>query len=293
MGWKSFKKNKQMIYISTGGESSNSGYESAQNYLSQGFKAVELSGGIYDKNQLKNLKKLLPNLSLQVHNYFPPPEDPFVLNLASNDQVIFKKSISHIRKAIDFAIELGRPIYSFHAGFLFDPIYSQLGKPIHKQTINNRAKTLEVFINRVKDLAEEYRESGVILLIENNVLSKRNFINFNCNPFLLVDSSECNYFMENMPENVKLLIDVAHLKVSSKTLNFCPENMLKECEKWTYAYHLSENDGITDSNSPVLYDSWFWPHIRKDLDFYVLEIYNTSEDELKKQVELVSNFIQK
>ena len=54
----------------------------------------------------------------------------------------------------------------------------------------------------------------------------------------------------------------------------------------------TENDGITDSNSPVLYDSWFWPHIRKDLNFYVLEIYNASEDELKKQVELVSNFIQ-
>lgn len=282
-----------MIYISTGGDSLNSGYESAKNYLNQGFKAVELSGGIYDKNQLENLMKLLPNLNLQVHNYFPPPEDPFVLNLASNDQVIFNKSISHIRKAIDFAIELGRPIYSFHAGFLFDPTHNQLGKPIFKQKLNDRSKTLDIFINRVKGLAEEYKESGVILLIENNVLTKRNFVNFNGNPFLLVDSSECNYFMENMPENVKLLVDVAHLKVSSKTLNFCPEKMLKECEKWTYAYHLSENDGITDSNSPVLYDSWFWPHIKKDLNFYVLEIYNTSEDELKKQVELVSNYLKK
>ena len=30
-------------------------------------------------------------LILQVHNYFPPPKDPFVLNLGSLDETISKK----------------------------------------------------------------------------------------------------------------------------------------------------------------------------------------------------------
>ena len=33
-------------------------------------------------------------------------------------------------------------------------------------------------------------------------------------------------------KNVSLLIDLAHLKVSAKTLNFSPSEYLKKCDKW-------------------------------------------------------------
>lgn len=124
-----------MIYVSTGGEKFKSGYESALNYFNWGFDAVELSGGVYSEDQIISLKTLLPNLSLQVHNYFPPPKVPFVLNLASIDPKVFSQSANHIRNGIRCAIELGRPIYSFHAGFLFDPKPSDLGKQIEKKQL--------------------------------------------------------------------------------------------------------------------------------------------------------------
>ena len=282
-----------MIYISTGGEKSKTGYESALNYFKHGIKAVELSGGIHDTNQIEKLKSLIPKLSLQIHNYFPPPKTPFVLNLASLDTDIYEKSKFHIKNAIKFAIQLGRPIYSFHAGFLFDPNHLQLGNAIDKKSISNRKYILNLFINRVKEIAKEFEKFNVLLLIENNVLTKKNFKTFNGNPFLLVDSLECQYFMNQMPENVKLLIDVAHLKVSANTLGFKPEDMLIDCGKWSYAYHLSDNDGITDSNSPITNNSWFWKYLNPKATFYVLEVYGINENELKKQVKIVQDFLNK
>lgn len=162
-----------------------------------------------------------------------------------------------------------------------------------KKAIVDREKSLHIFIDRVKEIALEFKDQGVMLLVENNVLSKNNFINFGCNPFLLIDVEECNYFMSKMPENVRLLIDVAHLKVSANSLNFNPEEMLKECARWTYAYHLSDNDGFVDSNSPISSDSWFWPHLNNNVKFYVLEVYNISESELQSQVKLVSKMLNK
>lgn len=280
-----------MIYVSTGGNKSISGYESAFNFLNEGFKAVELSGGTYDEQQLEKLKTLKAGLYLQVHNYYPPPAQPFVLNLASNDSLIFEQSLAHIKKGIRWAIELGNPVYSFHAGFLFDPRPIDLGKHIEKQPLADRKETLELFIKRVNDLASEFKDSGVTLLVENNVLSNKNLSNFGGDPFLLTESSEANRFMSEMPENVKLLIDVAHVKVTASSLKFEPEKMLIECANWTYAYHLSDNDGITDSNSPVSSESWFWPYLKKNVEFYVLEVYNISNFELLQQVSLVSKML--
>ena len=66
-------------------------------------------------------------------------------------------------------------------------------------------------------------------MIENNVLSKNNKICFEENPFLMCDANECEKVINSCPENVKLLIDVAHLKVSSNSLNFDKIEFLNKC----------------------------------------------------------------
>ena len=63
--------------------------------------------------------------------------------------------------------------------------------------------------------------------------------------------------MENTNENVNLLIDVAHLKVSSNSLKF-NQTMFEICDPWIKAYHLSDNNGLSDTNEPFSEDAWFW-----------------------------------
>ena len=38
-------------------------------------------------------------------------------------------------------------------------------------------------------------------------------------------------------------------------------------------------------------NSWFWPHLKKDLDYYSIEVYGEKPEELLKQKELTQNMI--
>ena len=89
------------IYISTGGFSKKSANLAIADLERYGFKNIELSGGPHKKNLFYLIKN--KKLNFQIHNYFPPPKVPFVLNLASLDKKIYKKSLNLVLKAINFS----------------------------------------------------------------------------------------------------------------------------------------------------------------------------------------------
>jgi sugar phosphate isomerase/epimerase len=281
-----------MIYVSSGGFPHKTALETAEFFLASGISSVELSGGLPDQGQLANLKLLKNLFNFQVHNYFPPPSTPFVFNLASQDYSISTQSYKHVVTAMQLSVDLNRPVYSFHAGFLVDPKVTELGKTIRGCNVLPREKGLELFLDRVNKLAIVAEKLGVSLLIENNVLSLRNYQEFGCDPFLMTTSEECVYVMENTPSNVNMLVDVAHLKVSANSLLFNPIDFLEECNSWIRAYHLSDNDGTRDSNQMVDEGSWFWNYLRRDLDYYSLEIYGVGVEELLSQIEITTTKLQ-
>jgi len=85
---------------------------------------------------------------------------------------------------------------------------------------------------------------------------------------------------------VGLLLDLAHLNVSAKTLG---KEVTREADKLkeiTLGYHLSENDGITDSNGSIDNDSWFWEYINQNSHFVTLEVYEKSIERLAAQIEI-------
>ena len=163
-----------MIYISTGGLNSQTGSSSAKELLDNGITAVELSGGLYSSTIEQDVLNISNKLKLQIHNYFPPPPEPFVLNLASSNNLVSQKSIRLAQKAIKLCSKLGCKFYSFHAGFLFDPVVCKLGKKFDAVKLIERDFGLYLFIERVNDLALFAQEFGINLLIENNVFSHSN-----------------------------------------------------------------------------------------------------------------------
>ncbi len=278
-----------MIFISTGGFSQRTAYASCLELYEYGIRNFELSGGKPSISYLKDFKNFEKDALFQVHNYFPPPKEPFVLNLASLDEKIVHKSKEHILNSIKLCKVLGSKYYSFHAGFLIDPKVDELGKKVGLQKLNDRQKSLSLFIERVNEIDAYAQELNIEILIENNVISKNNAIRFKSNPFLMANCQECIEIMQNTSSNVNLLIDVGHLNVSSNSLNFSREVFLKKCDKWIKGYHFSDNDGTSDSNLPINNDSWFWPFIKKNLEYYSLEIYKHGPDVLKKQLEIAIN----
>ena len=93
--------------------------------------------------------------------------------------------------------------------------------------------------------------------------------------------------MRNVPDEVGFLLDVAHLNLSSKTLDLDRIKEIKSLAKYIEGYHISENNGLTDSNSPISSKSWFLPFIEKSIDYKVLEVYSYEPESLKKQISLL------
>jgi sugar phosphate isomerase/epimerase len=87
-----------------------------------------------------------------------------------------------------------------------------------------------------------------------------------------------------LPPAVGLLMDVAHLAVSARTLGFDPGHALADVADLVGGYHLSENDGTVDSNQPVRQDSWFWDGLTPKAAFVTLEINPDSGTNFADQV---------
>ena len=280
-----------MIYLSTGGYSNLTGYETAKHFVENDIRYIELSGGRPDDRVVDKLLTLSNCCKFQIHNYFPPAIKPFVFNLASENEVIAEQCLNHSFQSIDLAAQLGSKIYSFHAGFLFDPSVKDLGKQMNIRNLQQRAHSKKLFIDRVNQISSYAENRGVKILLENNVISEANFKAFGCNPFLMTNHSEATEIMNATDDNVALLVDVAHLKVSSDSEGFCKNRYLEITSEFTLAYHLSENDGRSDSNEAITIDSWFWPYLRKDLSYYSLEVYTQDIEVLKNQIKFAHNML--
>jgi hypothetical protein len=124
------------------------------------------------------------------------------------------------------------------------------------------------------------------------VLSSKNSTEFTANPLLMCEPHECQKIMELLPGSVKQLIDVAHLKVSANSLKFEPSHMFDLCHERIDGYHLSDNNGLEDSNKPFDEDSWFWPYLKPDVGYYSVEVYGSTPDQLLQQANLASSKLQ-
>lgn len=276
-----------MIYISTGGFRDKTADAVSAELFTAGIKSIELSGGTHSETLLADLEALAKDIDFQIHNYFPPPADPFVLNLGSLNQEVGQRSVAHVEQALEWCLALGGDRYSFHAGFLLDPRVDELGRRIPSRTLFDRDASIEAFVGRVSTLADKAKDMGLGLMIENNVLSARNAEEFPDNPLLMCDPWECRKIMGLLPDNVKQLIDVAHLKVSANSLNFEPEKMFDLCRERIAGFHLSDNNGLEDSNKPFDEKAWFWPHVDANVDYYSVEVYGSTPAQLLQQADLV------
>ena len=228
-----------------------------------------------------------------LHNYFPQSRKTFVLNLASDDIMTLKASREHCKKAIDLCDELEVLFFSVHAGFCFNAGEQDLGREQTKLPRINIDIAERIFLESMKILSEYAKDCNVKIAIENNVIAHFNLIDGRNLLFLGVQSEDLlRIFKKIRRENVYMLLDVGHLKISAHSLGFDPVEFVQVTAPYTIAVHLSENDGKTDSNMPILQDSWFWAPLKQYLTpdvYYILESYNLRPEEIKTQLSLISD----
>jgi sugar phosphate isomerase/epimerase len=251
----------------------------------EGVENIELSAGLYDPTGIQWLRDHSHDLSVQLHNYFPVPRDPFVLNLSSINSEIRDRSVALALDAIELSHAIGATRYSVHAGFCADPNPKQLGRRWDGLDRFGAEAALECFGRSLDILAHAAHERGITLLVENNVLISSVAADLGEDVLLMASVDQILSTMEMLPQGVRLLLDVGHLGVSCQTLGVDPRTEIQRLEGWIGGYHLSENNGSEDENRAVNRESWFWTSLRNDVDFVTLEV-KASAGEVRNQVTL-------
>jgi sugar phosphate isomerase/epimerase len=195
-------------------------------------------------------------LPLLAHNYFHHSEKDFVLNMASPIASERSRSIDYVCAMIDFCADNNIPEYSFHSGFACAFSVEHFGHPLTALPAFDKQSACDAFAGGVRRAAAHARSKSTGLLIENNVLTRDNLSDGKNLHLLCVSSEEIEkFFNQAACENLGLLLDFGHLKVSCKTLglSLCAE--LDALKKRCGQIHLHDNDGFTDQHGALKSES--------------------------------------
>ena len=227
-----------------------------------------------------------------VHNYFPAPKDPFVLNLSSHDESLRQKSEEQAFRALDFCDAAGAQLYTFHAGFMTDP-----GGPgrtdknydfkwSNEKTSDPNAynKTFELMLRGVAKVSKRASQLGVRIAIETEGT-------FRHPGHLLMQRPEefVAFFEEFGPDEVGINLNIGHLPLAAKSFEFQVEDFVDLVASRVLAMEMSHNDRIDDQHLPLREEEWYWAVIldeRFDKAKKILEFRETSLDEVIANLEL-------
>jgi sugar phosphate isomerase/epimerase len=253
----------------------------------------EFSSGMPYKENMPEIFLAAKTRKKFAHNYFPAPEIPFVLNLASNNKEIRKKSIMHCVQGMQLSEKAGTTFYSAHSGFCVDPDPAELGRQLVRSANIDRELHYRIFIDSLQEVLKLSTSTGLNFLIENNVLAKMNRYDDGINPLLCVESYECKRTIKDCNDKrLGLLVDTAHVKVSAITLGFSPFVFFNELQEFIHCIHHSDNEGEFDNNMKLKKDYWFLDLIKNFKHIaHVIEVKKITEEEIKEQMELLLHFI--
>jgi len=278
-----------MIYASTNCLKHPKNLEKVLTEYQKGeIENVEL-GSVHEHFDTKILKKF--DFNFTIHNYFPPPKIPFNFNLASKNKIIRQKSSRLAKKAIDLCCDIESPLYTFHAGFTVDP--PKLGKPLPRINVGDRKEAIEIFVNEVEDIVDFANKRGIKVAMEPNVVQKFNLVENRNDLCLFAEYQEIEKLFRILKNtSLGLLVDLGHTTVTSHWLKFDKDNFVQKCSKYTYALHVSNNNGFQDQHRGLTQKCWAISKLKKFKNNpIILETMNLSIEKIKQNISIVQNSI--
>lgn len=217
-------------------------------YAGHGIKNIELGSGLeYVEDVGGLLGRYHDDMNFIVHNYFPPAEEPFIMNLASQDETIRRSSLIICKNAIELCHTFGYGLYSFHPGFRVNRSL-ELSFDMTSASVVSYHAAFENFSRSIEEIIAYAKKRKIDIAIEN--LEHKN------EAYMMTGPEEFEIFLDIFPD-VGVLLDLGHLKIASKKLNFSMDEFIKTVDENIFGVHIHENDGVSDlhlepKNSEIL-----------------------------------------
>ena len=224
------------------------------------------------------------------HNYFPPSESEFVLNITSSDEQIRRNSINHIKYCIDFSVEIGSDLYTFHPGFRASsafPSKSYSNKQAYdfnfSKNVSTYEKSFEKLINSLTEIVGYAKKKSIKIAIETEGSLS------NPNVLMLERPEEYRDVFSIFKDDLYLNFNIAHSNFASKYHLYNLQDFIEEFYSKILAVEISENDGFKDKHLPITSrDSYIF----KWLKFlpkvpHILEFRNAKKNELQQSITLL------
>ena len=247
-------------YISTTVFSDLTPVEEALRKLNEkGVKNIEL-GSIhpFEKNVEKTLERYKNNYL--VHNYFPAPQTSLIVNIIAMEEEIREQSLRHVKDRIVFSKEINAGLYTFHPGYLTQPIATNLTNEnwdfVYDSSINaiiSYEKAFDLLLDSVKQLvafADKYKQP--IAIESSGSLDKKDFL-------LMQRSNEFHdLFSQINSEFLGINLNLGHLNLASRAFGFDRLDFVNQLSDKIFAMEISHNDGIDDDHEMLKCDEWYW-----------------------------------
>ncbi len=244
----------------------------------------------------ENFEKIIKKYDFKylMHNYFPIPKESFVLNLASLNDIIYERSLKHIKDAIDLCVKTNCKLYTVHPGFLTDPKGPNttvnnydfqwndlnVNDSNYKKAFNRMLKSLDWSINYAN-------KSGIKIAIETEGSLKKS------SHLLMQKPDEYqNLFKFFSPGDLGINLNIGHLNLSRNFFNFKISDFIDLIKNHLIAMELSHNEGIEDDHLPLKDYEWYWDIIldsRFKNAFKILEFRNTDINTMLDNIKLFKN----
>ena len=291
-----------MIYISSAAVNSSSIEDSVNKLVGIGFRNIELSGGTrYSDNILKKLKDLKNKFSLNylIHNYFPPPQQDLVINIASQDERTRLESINFVKGSIKLAQDLKIDCYTLHSGYAREFRPSKKNDYFISDSHPGISPELaSTFMFKSLSTIREYaRERGVRIGLENLFPTEKA-----PNDSLLCIPADIIQFLDQFDkeENIGLLLDLGHLLISANYFGFSKDDFIDTlCTQYfhkVFGIHLSGNDGRKDYHTLLSPNCWQLRTARRfnlEKTPITVECRGFNTKDLLNQYTMVSNILEK
>lgn len=228
-----------------------------QDYLSAGIRSIEL--GLGPPFRQKDLAGFLRQAGARfaIHNYFPAPAEPFVLNLASRTPDVRQRSMQLAERAIDLCAAIGAAFYSVHSGFRADFTPAALGGTLERDAVQDYESSYARFADALRTLARRAQAAGVGLLIEPNVVERHNLVEGRNDLLLIATADELSRLFTDVSEPaLGVLLDTGHLNVTATTMGFNKNAFVDDIAPYIRAFHVHDNDGTADRHWPARHESW-------------------------------------